>query len=804
MTAAPIQASMAAGEIGPPLWGRTDLAWQSSAAKELENFIPTPHGPVKFAGGMRYISDTENSAETCRLIDYRFSVDDAYMLMFGDQNIRFGREKGRIESPPGTPVELTSAAGVPWPHTALDRIRAATSFDVLYLFHYAYAPRTLVRASHTSWTIPAFDFKDGPYYPENVTATTLTPSATTGNITITASAVTGINNGQGFLAGDVGRHVRYRANTSTFWGWAKITGITSTTVVTATVQSALAGATAQPTWRLGLWSDTTGWPAAVCLHEGRLATVTAPLWSVPLCILSESGKLDTFGPSTLGDAATLPAVTDASSVVAPLTSGQLNTPFDMKSQRDLLVLTAGKEFRVTSGSLTEAITPTNVKVIPSTSHGTTPGTGAIEVFDKVVFVQRDKRTLLAMEYEAGKDGFAAKDLTIRAPDIGRSGRGDASGGFKELAWAQSPNYLLHAVRNDGVMPTLTYLPDQEVNALMRHRRGPSSASACAIESVAVIPYQGIDQTWVVTKRTIGGATKRMVEILEEPLGQDDPIEDAFYVDCGLTLDNTGTVLGYGTLTPGVGADTQDATGVLFTASTGAFTTADHVGKRLLYRYLDTVNYRAGRHPRHKHLVWKTASALITARNSATVVQATIEAPFPASVVSAAIAATDWRLTVASVSGLSHLNGETVKVWGDGAPQADKTVSGGAITLETPAATVHVGLFAGGVFEPILQMDPRAKAKKARVIEVRLYLYRSLGGKATAYDPDNAETKYEELIPRRTSRDKLFQAPEEFSGWSEPIPVPAGWEDDPHLFIEQDIPGPMTIRAIAPVFDASGP
>lgn len=805
---APVQASLAAGEIGPPLWGRTDLAWQASAAKELENFIPTPHGPVKFKGGARFVAEVDDSADAHRLIPYRFSADDAYALIVGDQTIRFGRDKGIITLS-GSPVTLASGDGVPWPATSLAALRVAQSFDVLYMFHRSYKPRQLTRASHTSWTIPAFPFKDGPYYPENTTATTLTPSGTgPSGVTLTASAVTGINGGQGFLATDVGRLVRIRddGGTPKRWFWGTITARADTTHVTVDFNAALYGVAAKSRWRLGLWSDTTGWPAAVALHEGRLATLTLPLSALPRVDLSMSGALDTFSPTKIDNDATNPVdvVSDDCAVSANLTSGELNTPYDLHSLRDLIVLTAGKEFRVNSGSLTEPLTPTNIKVNPISSHGIHPDVDAQEANNTVIFVQRDGRTVRAMTpaLDQGVDGYQAKDLTIRSPDIARAGRADADGGLDELAWAQSPNYLLHMVRGDGVMPVLTYLPEQEVQAWARNRFAGSAAGAAVVESVAAIPYGGIDQLWMIVKRTIGGAVQRYVEILEQPLGQDDPIEDAFYVDCGLTLDNTGTVLGYGTLTPGTNANVVDSTGVLLTASTGTFTSAD-VGKRILYRYVDTVNYRGGRHPRHKHLVWKTACGLITARNSNTVVQVTIEAPFPAAIVGTAIPAADWRLTVSSVSGLSHLEGESIYAWVDGAPQGPFTVASGAITLDTPGATVHAGLFEGGVFEPILALDreTRRRFEKQQVKKIALYLYRSLGGKVTVPDPDDAEASASETILNRTSRDPLGQAPYEMSGWTDPIAVPAGWEKDPTLFIEQDIPGPMMIRAIAPVFEA---
>lgn len=805
MLGAPIQQSVAAGEIGPPLWGRTDLQWHASAAKELENFIPTPHGPIRLRGGTRFVAEVDDSADLHRLIPFRFSVDDAYMLIFGDQSIRFGREKGIIESG-GSPVTLTS--GVVWPSSALASIRYAQSFDVLFLFCTGYKPKQLSRSSHTSWAVADFSYKDGPYYPENATDTTFTASGVgpTG-VTITASAVTGINGGAGFKSTDVGRQLRYYTLTGTdeTWRWGKIVTFTDTThvVVDFNGTAGLASTGATKRWRLGLWSDSTSYPVAVAMHEGRLAALTKPPDALPRVDLSMSAALDTFSPTKRDSVAKTDIVTDDSAVSANLASGDLNTPFDLHSSRDLIVFTAGKEFRVNSGSLTEPLSPTNVKVTPVSSYGVAATSDCIEAHNKMVFVQRDKRTLRLLNYEISQDGYSAKDLTVRAPDIGRSGRADASGGFGELAWAQSPHYQLYAVRADGVLPALTLLPEQEVEAWSRCRFAPSAAGPAIVESVAAIPYGGIDQTWMVVKRTIGGATKRFVEILEQPLAQDDPIEDAFYLDCALTLDNAGTVLGYGTLTPGTGAGTVGTTGVTFTASVGGFTSG-HVGQRILYRTVDTVNYRGGRHPIHKHLVYKTAAALITARNSSTVIECTIEsAGFTAGT---AIAAADWRLTVASISsGLSHLNGETaVYACVDGAMQGPFTVSGGAITLSEAGATVHAGLFVGGVFEPILGLDRemRGRLRKAQVKEISLYLYRTLGGKVTVYDPDDPETPYSETVLYRASTDPLGVGPAEFSGWSDPIPVPDNWTRDPMLLIQQDAAGPMTIRAIAPLFDGS--
>lgn len=132
------------------------------------------------------------------------------------------------------------------------------SADALYIVHGDFAPRVLTRTSDTSWTLSTLVLDDGPYLDENTTATTMSLSATTGSVTVTASAST-------FASTDIGRLIRIKHGST--WGWAKITAYTSATVVTASVGSAFGGTGAVTTWRLGVWSDRTGWPRAITFFK---------------------------------------------------------------------------------------------------------------------------------------------------------------------------------------------------------------------------------------------------------------------------------------------------------------------------------------------------------------------------------------------------------------------------------------------------------------------------------------------------------------------------------------------------------
>ncbi|KKM22040.1 hypothetical protein LCGC14_1629420, partial [marine sediment metagenome] len=147
----------------------------------------------------------------------------------------------------------------PYVEAQLSQITGAQSNDLKYLFRSSVAPYKLERRALASWSLVRVAWEDGPYITQNSTATTLTPAATSGvAVAVTASSIIGINGGQGFLSTDVGRLVRI--DNGAAWGWGIIVALTSTTIVNVHVKKAFADTGATADWRLGAWSDTTGWP----------------------------------------------------------------------------------------------------------------------------------------------------------------------------------------------------------------------------------------------------------------------------------------------------------------------------------------------------------------------------------------------------------------------------------------------------------------------------------------------------------------------------------------------------------------
>lgn len=93
---APIQTGFVGGRFGPRMAGRVDLARYPYGCKTLNNFIPTVQGPLVKRSGTRFVKAVMNQAQTSRLIPFEFSRDQAYMLEFGENAIRFMRSSGAV------------------------------------------------------------------------------------------------------------------------------------------------------------------------------------------------------------------------------------------------------------------------------------------------------------------------------------------------------------------------------------------------------------------------------------------------------------------------------------------------------------------------------------------------------------------------------------------------------------------------------------------------------------------------------------------------------------------------------------
>jgi len=591
-----------AGELSTLLLGRQDLEKYAMSLFVCLNALPLTQGPWTRRPGTAYLHQTRHHDKVSRVVPFQYSVTQTYVLEFGESYIRFFTEHGILTNTAQSITSITKAAvGVvtkvahgysngnrlylssmvgmtqlgsrevvvtnktadtfelydsdgnaiattaygtftsgnmasifevttTFAEADIADIRLTQSADVLYILHPDFPPQQLVRVSALSWTLSDITFTDGPYEATNTTATTLTPSAATGTgITITASAITGINNNTGFQTTDVGRFIRMSQGGT--WGYVVITGRTNTTVVTADVLLTLTSTAAKATWRMGLWSDTTGFPAVGTFHEDRLWLAGAAT-SPQRLDGSKTGAYTNFSPT-----ATDGTVADDNAVAFTLNSDDVNAiRWLSSSEKGLLAGTSRGEWQVKAASLTEAITPTNISARPSSRYGSTSA-APVNAGRAVLFVQRAARKLRELAYVFEADGFRAPDMTLLAEHITRPS-------LDEIVYQEQPQAIVWGRRGDGVLTGFTYERDQGVTAWHRHELGgQSDADALlvpVVESLAVVPEPEAtrDELYMVVQRYINGGEKRYIEYMSKIWEVEDVQEDAFHLDCGWTTVNS--------------------------------------------------------------------------------------------------------------------------------------------------------------------------------------------------------------------------------------------------------------------------
>ena len=536
---APIQTNFTAGELSPRLEGRVDIQKYANGCKTLENMIVLKHGPASRRGGFYFANEVKDSSKKTRILPFEFSATQAYILEFGDQYIRFYKNYGQIKSGPfddvfaaafniGAAYEITT----PYLEDELFDLVITQSADVLYVAHQSHEPRTLSRLGDTSWTLDIIQFLDGPYDSVNATSTTLGLSATSGTgITVTASAVAGINDGDGFLSTDVGRLIRFE-DAANDWTYLEITARADTTHVTADFIGPNASATtAQTGWRLGLFSETTGYPSVVTFFEQRL--VWASTTSRPQSMFfSVSADYYNHAP-TDNDGLVL----DDSGFVYTIATDQVNTIRWLRAGKVLSAGTAGGEFIVSQGDQNSPLSPTNTRVVRQTTFGSAAVTPP-QVGNSVLFLQRANRKIREYVYQFETDAYTAPDLAILSEHI-------TEGGIIDMAYQQEPDSIVWLVRTDGVLVGMTYERAQDVVGWHRHIIGGADAK---VESVAVIPNTtgSRDDLWAVIQRTINGQSVRYIEYMTPGLPE-VPANTiaATYLDSMLTYDGSSVTSVFG-------------------------------------------------------------------------------------------------------------------------------------------------------------------------------------------------------------------------------------------------------------------
>jgi hypothetical protein len=446
-----IKTNFTAGEVNRDLLGRGDLRAYENGALTLQNVFINPTGGVTRRAGLNYI---DTAAGPGRLIAFEFNTEQTYLLVATDAQIAVYA---------GGLLDDTIAA--PWTASQISQLSWTQSADTLLLTHPDVPPKTLTRNPDGSWTLADWDFfVDGnviqqPYFKFAGSAVTLTPSGTSGTITLTASANV-------FSAEHEGTRLRVGGKE------VEITDYDSATVVTATVIQTLSGTSATIDWAEQAFSAARGYPSSVAFHQDRLVIggsrdLPNRLW------FSKSGDLFNFDLGT---------GLDDESIEFAILSDQVNAIRGIFSGRHLQVFTSGAEWQVTG----DPLTPTSVQIRRQTRIGSVIERyiPPINVDGATFFVARNKQEVQEFIYTDLEQAYQSTDIALLSKHIIKNP--------VDMDYDQT-HRLLFLVRADGRLATLTVYRAEEVAAWTLHDTDGAVLSVSVVgDEVYLLVQRGED------------------------------------------------------------------------------------------------------------------------------------------------------------------------------------------------------------------------------------------------------------------------------------------------------------------------
>jgi hypothetical protein len=494
-----IQTNFSTGELDPLLRARVDLQAYNNALEEATNIVCQPQGGVRRRPGSRYItslpnSGTESAANGVRLVEFEFSTSDSYMLCFTHNRMYIFKNKTLITNINGSGNAYLDTSSVGLTGARLANIVWTQSADTLIVVHPDIQPVKFVRgANDASWTVSAISFDSIPKYAYTLSVSnpsgTLTPSAVSGKVTLTASASV-------FNSSHVGQYINASPQ-----GRAKIVKFTSATSVDAITEFPFFNTTAiaNGSWDLetgyeNVWSSGRGWPRSVTFHEGRLyfggsKSRPSTIWG------SKVGLFFDF-EATEG--------LDDDAVEATLDTNTFNAIVDIISGRDLQVFTTGGEFYVPQSGL-DPITPTNFFVKTASRNGTKQGVRIQQLESGTLFVQRQGKSLNEFAYTDTQATYVTAKISLLAGHLMKNPTRLA---LRRSVATDENDLLLMTNADDGSMAVFSLLRAQNVIA-------PSEW--ITVDGQYVDVSVDISTIYTVVKRNVNGVNQYYVEVFEDDL-----------------------------------------------------------------------------------------------------------------------------------------------------------------------------------------------------------------------------------------------------------------------------------------------
>jgi hypothetical protein len=344
------------------------------------------------------------------------------------------------------------------------------------------------RRGNKSWSFELPNTIDGPFGPINLSSTTLTPGATSGDTTLTASNDFFDASGSGTSTYDY-----YQLLHGDVYGICQVTSVQSATVANVRVTSEFGGTTATVDWWQGLFGSYLPSPTATEVFESRLYLAGGSrLYG------SVSDLYTSFDELISGDSAAITKTIGFGPVqdVSWLVGGDV-----------LMMGLSSEEVQISSSGDFEAITSSNANV----RRGSNKGSARIrpQIVDQIIyFVNRGLKKLYALSGLKGEQ-IQAHDTTLLHPEI-------LDPGVKRIIYSSEPEPRMYCLLTDGSVRVLLFDNVEEVTAWSRITLGGGGT----VEDMVSAPTGNEDEIYMVVERDGTRYIERLAKFSESIGGAD--------------------------------------------------------------------------------------------------------------------------------------------------------------------------------------------------------------------------------------------------------------------------------------------
>lgn len=273
------------------------------------------------------------------------------------------------------------------------------------------------------------------------------------------------------------------------------------------------GSGAAATTTLG--ASSSGNPSVPGFHQQRLF-LGGPPGSPSQFNMSQTGAPFNFNTS-------FPLQPD-DALQATLTNTTLNTIQSIVSVSGGLVIIADKgAWLLNSGSQGSPIDATNLVANPQAYSGASALPPIVTPND-ILYVQSKGSIVRDLAYNFYLNNYVGADISIISSHL------FYSFSLNEWAWAEEPYKVAWAVRNDGVLLSLTFVKEQELIAWTHHdTNGAWKSVATVTENTSV---GNVDAVYYIVQRVINGTTVQYIERFVE-LNYPQGYISSWQVDAGI-------------------------------------------------------------------------------------------------------------------------------------------------------------------------------------------------------------------------------------------------------------------------------